>query len=105
MNESPALEQVRQDQKDSIRTENYKKLEALEKKELRSQQLELLKEFLMTKKIEGCSITTIKDYHDRIIKLIDWSPKDVRELTAKDIRDYLYHYQEVNKVSKEKRAI
>lgn len=96
---SAALEQVRQDQKDSIRTENYKKLEALEKKELRSQQLELLKEFLMTKKIEGCSIMTIKDYHDRIIKLIDWSPKDVRELSAKDIRDYLYHYQEVNKVS------
>ena len=28
---SPALEQVRQDQKDSIRAENYKKFEALEK--------------------------------------------------------------------------
>lgn len=99
MNQSPALEQVSQEQRDSIRTENYRKLEALEKKELRSQQIELLKEFLMTKKIEGCSITTIKDYHDRIIKLIDWSPKDVRELSAKDIRDFLYHYQETNKVS------
>lgn len=95
---STALAQVREDQQDSIRTQNYRKLEALEKKEFRETQIELLKEFLMTKKIEGCSINTIKDYHDRIIKLIDWTPKDVRELTAKDIRDYLYEYQEINDV-------
>lgn len=95
---STALAQVREDQQVSIRTQNYKNLEALEKKEFRETQLELLKEFLMTKKIEGCSITTIKDYHDRIIKLIDWTTKDVRELSAKDIRDYLYEYQEINKV-------
>lgn len=95
---STALARVREDQQDSIRTQNYRKLEALEKKEFRETQIELLKEFLMTKKIEGCSINTIKDYHDRIIKLIDWTPKDVRELTAKDIRDYLYEYQEINDV-------
>lgn len=92
------MAQVREDQQDSIRTQNYRKLEALEKKEFRETQIELLKEFLMTKKIEGCYINTIKDYHDRIIKLIDWTPKDVRELTAKDIRDYLYEYQEINDV-------
>lgn len=95
---STALAQVREDQRDSIRTQNYRNLEALEKKEFRETQIELLKEFLMTKKIEGCTITTIKDYHDRILKLIDWTTKDVRELTAKDLRDYLYEYQELNKV-------
>lgn len=77
---------------------NQVNLKALEKKEFREQQLLLLKEFLMTKKIEGCQISTIKDYHDRIIKLIDWTEKDIRELTAKDIRDFLYLYQEKNHV-------
>ena len=52
---------MRQDQKDYIHTENYKKLEALEKKELRSQQLDLLKEFLMTKKIGGGSTYVKRD--------------------------------------------
>lgn len=98
VNVNAALAQVREDQQDAIRTQNYRNLEALEKKEFRETQIELLKEFLMTKKIEGCSITTIKDYHDRIIKLIDWTTKDVRELNAKDIRDYLYEYQELNNV-------
>ena len=95
-----ALEQVRADQQDAVRTDNYKNLEALSQKEFRQEQLQLLKEFLLTKKIEGCSINTIKDYHDRIIKLIDWSPKDLRELTSKDIRDYLIEYQEVRNVSR-----
>lgn len=93
-----ATEQVREDQQVSIQTQNYRNLEAMEHKKFRDTQIELLKEFLMTKKIEGCSIVTIRDYHDRIIKLIDWSSKDLRELTTKDIRDYLFEYQEVNTV-------
>lgn len=66
----------------------------------RTEQVKLLREFLLTKKIEGCSMTTIKQYHDRILKLIEWSDKDIRELTAKDLRQYLYEYQEVRNISK-----
>ena len=41
-----ALEQVRADQQDAVRTDNYKNLEALSQKEFRQEQLQLLKEFL-----------------------------------------------------------
>lgn len=64
------------------------------------EQIQLLREFLLTKKVEGCSIQTIENYHGRILKLIEWAPKDVRELTAKDIRRYLYEYQELRGVSR-----
>lgn len=66
----------------------------------RKEQLMLLREFLLTKKVEGCSAGTIQNYHDRVMKLILWSNKDVRELTSKDIRKYLYEYQELHNVSK-----
>ena len=95
-----ALQQVRQDQRDVIKTKDYRHLQALDKKEFRKDQINLLKEFLLTKKLEGCSMITLRDYHDKIMKLIDWTDKDLRELTTKDIRTYLYQYQEDRKVSR-----
>ena len=95
-----ALQQVRQDQRDVIKTKDYRHLQALDKKEFRKDQINLLKEFLLTKKLEGCSMRTLRDYHDKIMKLIDWTDKDLRELTTKDIRTYLYQYQEDRKVSR-----
>ena len=95
-----ALQQVRQDQRDVIKTKDYRHLQALDKKEFRKDQINLLKEFLLTKKLEGCSMRTLRDYHDKIMRLIDWTDKDLRELTTKDIRTYLYQYQEDRKVSR-----
>ena len=95
-----ALQQVRQDQRDVIKTKDYRHLQALDKKQFRKDQINLLKEFLLTKKLEGCSMRTLRDYHDKIMKLIDWTDKDLRELTTKDIRTYLYQYQEDRKVSR-----
>lgn len=63
------------------------------------EQLEILREFLLTKKIEGCSMNTIQNYHDRIMKLIYWADKDVRELTTKELRRYLFEYQEARDIS------
>lgn len=74
--------------------------QAFQKREFRETQLKMLKEFLLTKKIEGCTMATIRAYHDVIIKFIDWAPKDVRELTARDIRMYLIEYQESHTISK-----
>ena len=74
--------------------------QAFQKREFRETQMKMLKEFLLTKKIEGCTMTTIRSYHDTILKFIDWAPKDVRELTAKEIRSYLIEYQETHTISK-----
>lgn len=78
----------------------FNKAEALKKKEFRANQRNLLKDFLLTKKLEGCSMETIRDYHDKISLLIDWAKKDLREMTTKDIKEYLYHYQDTHKVCK-----
>lgn len=61
--------------------------------ELKRDQLLILREFLMTKKIEGCRPTTLNNYYRRIIQLINWSEKDIRELNSKELRHYLYEYQ------------
>ena len=74
--------------------------QAFQKREFRETQLKMLKEFLLTKKIEGCTMATIRSYHDTILKFIDWVPKDVRELSAKEIRSYLINYQETHEISK-----
>jgi site-specific recombinase XerD len=63
------------------------------------EQLELLREFLLTKKIEGCSMATLRNYHLRIGKLITTSEKDVRDLNAKELRAWLYNYQETHNCS------
>ena len=68
------------------------------RQEFQEAQLKLLKEFLMTKRIEGCREATIRDYHDKVLNLIQWAEKDLTEFTRKDIRNYLGGYQENHSV-------
>lgn len=95
--EESIKEQIRKDQLDEIDSSGFKNLDGLEQKRFRQAQISLLKEFLLAKKLEGCSINTIKSYHDTIKNMIDWVciiGKDIRDLTPKDIRGYLSIYQE-----------
>jgi integrase/recombinase XerD len=71
-------------------------LNELDAQNPKREQFELLREFLLTKKIEGCSMATMHSYYLQIFKLISTSEKDVRELTAKELRAYLYEYQEMH---------
>lgn len=100
--EESIKEQIRKDQLDEIDSSGFKNLDGLEQKRFRQAQISLLKEFLLAKKLEGCSINTIKSYHDTIKNMIDWVciiGKDIRDLTPKDIRGYLSIYQEKRNVS------
>ena len=78
----------------------FDKEEALKKKEFRATQRNLLKEFLLTKKLEGCSMETIRDYHDKIVLFIDWAKKGLPEMHTKDIKSYLFNYKDTHKVFK-----
>lgn len=91
-------EEIRKEAEDVVRPRDYLELKSFEKQEFRNAQLKLVKEFLLTKKIEGCTNTTIRFYHDNLVRLIDWTPKDLKDLTTKDIRSYLYYYQETHDV-------
>lgn len=93
------LSEIRPSEKEEIKTEGYVNLAGLRLKEMRQEQLQLLKEFLLTKKIEGCSKTTIQSYYKRIMQLINYSDKDVRELTTREIRDYLVWYKDAHDVT------
>lgn len=95
LNAQPVELQETTEDKPELTAVTYKSLQAS-----RREQIHLLREFLLTKKVEGCSRSTITSYHDRLLKLILWSEKDVRELTTKDLRQYLYEYQELHEISK-----
>ena len=90
--------EMREDQKAVLQSRDYTGILYYTRKDYMDAQLNLLKEFLLTKKIEGCRTTTIKDYHDKIMKLIEWSSKDLTELTTKDIRMFLANYQMTHSV-------
>ena len=68
--------EMREDQKAVLQSRDYTGILYYTRKDYMDAQLNLLKEFLLTKKIEGCRTATIKDYHDKIMKLIEWSSKD-----------------------------
>ena len=93
MEDDRIIREIHDDQKDVLDKRDYASALYYNRREYMDTQLELLKEFLLTKKIEGCKKTTIKDYHDKIMKLIEWSSKDLRELTTKDIRRFLADYE------------
>ena len=90
--------EMREDQKAVLQSRDYTGILYYTRKDYMDAQLNLLKEFLLTKKIEGCRTATIKDYHDKIMKLIEWSSKDLTELTTKDIRMFLANYQMTHSV-------
>ena len=68
-----------------------------EKKEISNQ--EFLNMFLDAKKIEGCSVRTIRFYQTTAEHLISWTKTPVRKITTDEIREYLSAYQKINNCS------
>lgn len=60
---------------------------------------EIVKTFFVARKIEGFSEGTLKNYKYFLENFFCWIRKDPREVTANDIRLYLYTYQEQKKIS------
>lgn len=60
----------------------------------------VLREFLMSKKFEGCSTQTLRLYYDTLFNfIVTIGDKSIFELKTTDIRSYLVEYQETHKVS------
>lgn len=57
------------------------------------------KEYLVTKKIEGLSKDTLKQYHDAILRFSEKVRKPVAQVTTQDIRVYLYQLEEESNMS------
>ena len=60
---------------------------------------ERLKNFIVAKRLEGCSEKTLKFYEFNIKKLFSYIDKNVIEITTQDLRDYLIKYKEERQVS------
>lgn len=60
---------------------------------------ERLKNFIVAKRLEGCSEKTLKFYEFNIKKLFSYVDKNVIEITTQDLRDYLIKYKEERQVS------
>ena len=71
----------------------YKKIE-IEKKEISND--EYVNKFINSKRIEGCSESTIKNYKIHIYKMLSYLDKDVRTIETDDIREFLSYYQSNN---------
>ncbi len=71
----------------------YKKIE-VEKKEISNE--EYVNKFINSKRLEGCSELTIKNYKIHIYKMLSYLDKDVRTIETDDIRDFLSYYQSNN---------
>lgn len=50
---------------------------------------EYLNKFIASKKLEGCSQLTIKNYTAHINKLFNYLDKDIRTIDTDDLRNYL----------------
>ena len=71
----------------------YKKVE-VERKEISND--EYVNKFINSKRLEGCSELTIKNYKIHINKMLSYLDKDVRTIETDDIRDFLSYYQSNN---------
>ena len=54
---------------------------------------EYLNKFISSKKLEGCSQLTIKNYTTHISKLFNYLDKDIRTIDTDDLRNYLAYYK------------
>ena len=54
---------------------------------------DLYNKFISTKKLEGVSELTIKNYRIHLNKFFNYVNKDLRTISTDDIRDYLSYYQ------------
>ena len=77
---------------------DYEVVENERKKELSEQNLVEL--FLSAKRIEGCSVKSLKYYESTIIALLDAVGKGVKYIDTEDIRSYLTEYQARKQSSK-----
>ena len=77
---------------------DYEVVENEHKKELTEQNLVEL--FLSAKRIEGCSVKSLKYYESTIIALLDAVGKGVKYIDTEDIRSYLTEYQARKQSSK-----
>ena len=71
----------------------YKKVE-IEKKEISNE--EYVNKFINSKRLEGCSKLTIKNYKIHIYRMLSYLDKDVRTIETDDIREFLSYYQSNN---------
>lgn len=60
----------------------------------------LLNLFISAKKIEGCSVNTLKYYSSTLLNMINTMQKNVCEVNTNDIRFYLSNYQDIRNSSK-----
>ena len=59
----------------------------------------ILKDFLLAKKLEGCSNATIKLYYDIIFHFIIAIKKDIQDISTSDIRSYLNIYSDSHDIT------
>lgn len=63
-------------------------LEQNQKQEIQKNNEEILKKFISSKEIEGCSIRTLKYYKDNITKMLDTVNLPINEITTETLRNY-----------------
>ena len=68
-------------------------LEQNQKKEIQKNNEEILKKFISSKEIEGCSVRTLKYYKDNISKMLDTVNLPINEITTETLRNYLSNYK------------
>lgn len=61
---------------------------------------ELIRKFLLAKRIEGCSEKTIKYYKTTIVAMVTALNKNIRHIQTEDLRNYLTEYQTKNSSSR-----
>ena len=68
-------------------------LEQNKKQEIQKNNEEILKKFISSKEIEGCSVRTLKYYKDNITKMLDTVNLSINEITTETLRNYLSNYK------------
>ena len=71
----------------------YKRLD-LDEEEISNE--EYLNKFINSKRLEGCSNLTLKNYTIHVSKLFNYLNKDIRTMDTEDLRNYLSYYQSKN---------
>ena len=84
---------------DTLKSYSVEKTKEKEEKTIKDLNIEVLEEFLATKRIESKSNTTIYNYGNEISKMMVTLNKDYREITSTDIRSYLDYRKQHDGVS------
>lgn len=71
-----------------------------QEKEQKHKNEELLAQFISSKKIEGCSVNTLKYYRSSIEQLLNVVDKHITHISTNDIRQFLSDYQSERGLSK-----